>query len=258
MKQINSFYITRLLVAQHYEFHLSTATLLMETGTSVLHVADIYPEYLAAVQMQLAIINRNQHLANTALLKSIDTTRDGHLSQLFGRVDLALRSPVAAESAAAAALDTVLSPYRGIAKNEYTKETAQIRGLLRDLGTDAAAEQVNALKLGPTISAIRQTNNEFADAMEERIKLEAARTPTTYDDISTAEQRRVMDAIYHRLTQQINAFAIAAPAPTIDDYIDKQNALVEEYRRVISSQRPGGTGNESIRPTEDDEWPEER
>lgn len=257
MKQIKSFSVTHLLVGQHYEFHLSTATLITEAGAAVLHVNELFPQYLSAIQTQLAIINRNQHMINTELLETIDAKRDALLSVLFGQVRVALFSPIAADAAAGHALRILLSPYRGIGKNEYTKETAQIRGLLRDLGTDEAAAQINALKLGPIVTALRQTNNEFADAMEERVKTQAAHHVSVPTDIDTRQQQRVINDIYNRIVQQVNAYAITSTTPAIDTYIEEQNALIEQYKHVISSQRPGGSGNESISPKEEDEWPEE-
>ena len=243
MKQIKSISLTHLLVASHYEFHQSVVRLIVAATPEVLHIETQYPAYLAAVNLELQIINRNQYLTGTQKLEELDAQRDALLSRLYTQIDMAARSPIAEEKAAGEALRIIVSPYRGIARNEYTKETAQLRGLMRDLGTDAAAAHIDTLLAGPVVQKLRQANNQFAAAMEERVATEATRAQNQVD-VTTGQQRKVVDELYKNLVLIVNSFAVAMPAAAIDEFIDLVNALLDQYKRVIASQRPGGSGNE--------------
>ena len=255
MKQIKSISLSHLLVASHYEFHQSVVRLITTATPAVLHIDTQFPPYKEAVVLELEIINRNQYLANTQKLEELDTLRDALLSRLFTQIDMAARSPIATEREAGEKLRIGVSPYRGIAKNEYTKETAQMRGLLRDLGQDEYTEAIDTLTLGPVVQQLRQTNNQFSAAMEERVATEATRTQNQLD-ITTPQQRKVVDELYKNLILIVNSFAVAMPAAEIDNFIDLMNALTDQYKRVIASQRPGGSGNEKGGGKKDDETPE--
>lgn len=243
MSQIKSISLTRLLVASHNEFHLSAYKLMNAATAKVLHIETELPLYKAAIDLEMQIINYNQYLSNTQLLRELDAERSSLLSRLYTQIDMAARSPIDAEKTAGAALKIIISPYRGIANNEYTKETAQIRGLLRDLATQEALEYLGALSANTVVSMLRQANNSFAAAMEERITVEAAR-PQRQINISRYQHQKVVNRLYREIIYIINSFAIAIPTDEIDTFIDLMNALIDQYKRVIASQRPGGTGNE--------------
>ncbi|MDH6315567.1 hypothetical protein M2459_001555 [Parabacteroides sp. PF5-5] len=252
MIQIKSMNLTRLLVASHYEFHRSAEGLMRAAKPSVLHIESLLPEYQEAIDMEFKIINYNQYLTNTELLKELDRNRDRLLSRLFNHIDIAARSPIEEESIAGKALKVIVSPYRGIAHNEYSKETGQIRGLSRDLGTKEAMGHLDTLHIGDLQQKIRRANGDFASAMSERVNTESARTQRTIG-IKTTEQQRIVNDLYRQIIRMVNAFAIAEPADEIDAFIELMNAQIDQYKRVIAHQRPGGSGNEKVTPPEDEE-----
>ena len=247
MKKIKTINLSALLVASHYEYHRAVYGLITTATPAALHIEQLAPKYLTGLETELDIINRNRNLTNTGLLSDIDVERDAYLSRLFGQIDVCARSPIAAEKAAGAELRRIVAPYRGISANEYTKQTGQIRGLLRDLATDEAVGLVDTINAGAIIQQLRQSNNRFSAAMEQRITTEATRTNT---DINTNQQRVVVDDLYREIITIAGAFAVATPTTATDAFVDGLNALIDQYKRVIAGQRPGGSGNEKRRERE--------
>lgn len=230
MKQISTLSLNNLLVTTHYEYHQNVLDLIRETTPDALHIGAYVGHYEAAVAREMEIINRNRHLAKNRLLKELDTERDALLSCLYTQVDMATRSPILAEKQAGQALYIIISPYRDIPRRDYTKQTAGIDGLLRDLNTGGAVNHLDTLGASIVVQKLRQANNTFSNAMDVRIPTESARINTT---LTTEQQRRIVDTKYKNLRIIINSFAVAAPATTFDTFIDKMNALIEQYKRVI-------------------------
>lgn len=240
-KQILTFNITKLLVGAHYDFHNDVYSYITAATPEALHIEELTTGYQALIQKQLEIINRNRNVANTDELAELDKERDRWLGQLTRTVDTAAASPDATLSAAGKKLQRLLSPYRGIAGNEYTKQTSQLKGLLRDLGADEAVELTDALTLGATVQKLRKSNNDFEAKYNERITTEATRTRS---DVGTIDNRRAMDEAYRNITQIVNAYAITGATEAINAFIDKLNARIEQGKRIITRQAPGGSGNE--------------
>lgn len=239
--QIKSFAMSHLLVGAHYDFHASIYNYIRTATPEALHVETQATEYLNLLNQQLTLINQNRKIPFTEELATLDRDRDLWLGQLTTTVDTAAISPDATTSAAGKRLKNVLSPYRGIAGNEYTKQTSQVRGLLRDLGVDEMADDINALSLGPIIQKLRQANNAFAAKYDERVTTEATRTRST---VTTDENRKAIDAVYNSIVQVVNAFAIAATTTAIDTFISQANARIDLAKGVVTRQRSGGSGNE--------------
>lgn len=240
-KQIQTFSVSNLLVGSHYDFHYDVYSYIVASTPEALHVETQTPVYQDKLATQLELINRNRRVAKTQELAELDHERDRWLGQITAAIDTAALSPDATVAATGKQLQNILSPYRGISGNEYTKETSQIRGLIRDLGTDAAVDLIDALSLGQTVQKLRQANNAFNAKYDERVTSEATRSRS---EVTTDENRKAIDATYNSIVQIVNAFAIAATTAVIDAFIDKVNARIDLAKGVVSRQRAGGSGNE--------------
>lgn len=240
-KQIETFSMSRLLVGAHYDFHASVYNYIRTATPEALHIEAQAAAYLALLNQQLVLINQNKKIAFTEELAELDRDRDRWLGQLTTSVDTAAISPDATTAAAGKKLKNVISPYRGIAGNEYTKQTSQVRGLLRDLAADEMAPSIDALTLGTVIQKLRQANNVFANKYDERVTTEATRTRSA---VTAEDNRKAIDTEYQSIVQIVNAFAIAATTPAIDTFIDTVNARIDLAKGVVTRQRSGGSGNE--------------
>jgi len=241
-KKISTFSMTHLLVPTHYEFHYSVAQLIRTATPAALMIEDLVPKYTEEVTRLFEVINRQRGSEVTPQLIDTDVLRDAHLSELFNTIDAARRSAIAARQTAGLALYRVASPYRGIGANEYNKETAQIRGLLRDLGADDMAAHIDTLTLGSVVQGLRQANNKFATLMEQRNVQEGTRAASV--DISTTSQQRVVNNLYSQIIEKINAVALLQPTEAVNTFIDNLNGYVIEYKKVTANMRAGGTASE--------------
>ena len=91
--------------------------------------------------------------------EAFDQQRDDLLTNLFGVVRAQLKSPVAAVREAAKALDKGLGVYAGIQNKAVDAETAEVRGMLKDL--EHFATEVTALGLTPVTTQLKTVNDEF-------------------------------------------------------------------------------------------------
>ena len=255
-KKIEDLKLSHLLVASHYEFHRSTNTLIVETTPVVLKIDDLAPQYAAEVATLFTLVNRAQGSVMSEKIKEMDLKRDGLIGELFTIIDFAAGSQIPTRQEPGLMLKRVIAPYRGIASNEYTKETGQIRGLLRDLGaTEELIDAQDALGVAQLVQTLKQTNNKLAEYMGERSTEMGTRAATS--NTNTDEQRRIVDNLYRAIVEKVNAVAIVLPDPAIDTFIDAQNGIVLQYKHVLANQKAGGTGTEKGTSPAKPEEPEE-
>lgn len=240
-KQIITFNITKLLVGAHYDFHNDVYSYITAATSAALHIEELALAYQALIKKQLELINHNRSVAFTDELAELDKERDRWLGQLNRFVDTAVASPSTTQAEAGRKLQRILSPYRGIAGNEYTKQTSEIKGLIRDFNTSEIADLLDIISAGSTISKLREANDNFDAKYNERITAETSRTRS---DTGTADNRRALDEAYRNITQIVNAYAITGATDMINDFIDKLNARIEQGKRILARQAPGGSGNE--------------
>ena len=87
---------------------------------------------------------------------------------------------------------------------------------------------IRLLDLNGLVTQIEQYNNNVYELMVGRIETESKKTK-----INTLAEVVIC----------INTAAIS-PDTDVDELVERTNALIEEYRRVISRMQPGGPGNE--------------
>lgn len=245
-KKINSFGISNLLVASHYEFHRTTDSSITAATPAALLVDDLAPQYKAEVKTLFALVNRATGSALSKQIAELDKERDGLLSELFSIVDAAAASRLETRNKPGAELKRIIAPYRGIAANEYTKETGQIRGLIRDLSPDPVFDLCETLAITPLVDNLTLANNKLAELMDDRSN--EAGTRAAVNHVNTDEQRKLVDTIYRQIVEKVNAVAILQPTPAVETFIDKQNGTIIQYKNVLAHQRAGGTGTEAREP----------
>lgn len=241
-KRIETLSLTKLLVATHYEYHRMVNVLIMSTTPAALKLEQLAPSYQAELDILFDVINRSRGSVLTQQIADLDRDRNIALGELFTIIDFAERSIVPDRKEAGLKLKRIIAPYRGIAGNEMNKKTAQIRGLLRDMGTDDIVDALDVLVMGVLVQSLRKTNNQVATLIEERAKQLSARAVSV--PVTTIEQRRVVDEIYASIVERVNAAQVIESTPVIEKFIDDMNGYVMEYKKVISQMRPGGTGLE--------------
>ena len=247
MEQIKSLSLTALLVGSHAEFHTSVLSLITATTPEVLFIKVFFSDYQREVEKLLSLVNKSNRLPQTKELKEADNGRDAYLRRLFKSVKDLMKSPSSDEKEAAEKIWNVIVSYKGIMENEINKETAQIRGLFRDLETEELEAALKYVFLDDIIGRMKTYNDIVVEEMDKRVKLESKK-----QKIDTAEQRKIVNDLYASIVRQVNAFAIAMPSEEVDEFILSLNSLIDEYKRVISHMQPGGTGNEKVNKKSDE------
>ena len=193
----------------------------------------------AASELLASIVNRERAFVATATLAEADDVRDRASGVIGQVVNAYLISPVAEKKAAATLLDAKMSPYRGIRKHEYTKQTAKTRGMLAML--DAEAEAVAALGLTEEVEAVREANAAFDTEFLK--KTEEMSSRMTQSDVKSEDAVNEANALYQDIVQTVNAYAIVQPSDEINTFIASVNGLVGTYSSIAGSASKGGSAS---------------
>ena len=129
--------MSRMSIGSCCDFHTKVNACITTATPAALHVTEKATAYTAAIELLSFIVNRERAFVSTVTLAEADDTRDRGSGVIAQVVNAYLTSPVADKRAAAILLNAKMSPYRGIRKHEYTKQTAETRGMLAMLD-DAA------------------------------------------------------------------------------------------------------------------------
>ena len=151
-------------------------------------------------------------------------------------------SPVAEKQAAAMLLDPQLSPYRGIRNHEYTKQTAEIKGMLAILALEENMDALQTLGLTEEVEALREANAAFEAAfLAKGLEMNAK---SQLSDIDTKTLLNETNALYQEIVKIVNAYAIVDTNAGVREFITKVNGLVGMYANIAGSAQTVGTAPE--------------
>ena len=239
MKQIVTFYQTRLLASASLEYHTTALNIITGFGSVVSNLGKLTDDYREAIELQQRAANKHRTLVNTNAITEKDKLRDVYISRFFKILNDLLISPVAVEKAAATTIFSVVARFRGVSGYERNKQTGEVRNMILTLKQPDIWDAAGTLNMRLIIEQIENANLEFEREMNIRIEGEAQKVK-----LNAAQQRKATESIYTQVVQKINAVAVVSPSNETDSCIDRLNALIEEYNRTIASMRIGGTGNE--------------
>ena len=184
----------------------------------------------------------------TEQMKAFDQQRDDLLTNLFGVVRAQLKSPVAAVREAAKALDKGLGVYAGIQSKAVDAETAEVRGMLKDL--ERFATEVTALGLAPVTAQLKTVNDEFQ-------KVYNTRQEKAVDQKMPAlsEVRPQTDAVFGVVCRYIEASYLFATTDDdralIERLVDRMNQESDHFKtshkQSMAQKKPTPTPEEENR-----------
>ena len=248
MKEIKSFKMTKLLGLASVEFHSFVTSILLIFEGVFDSFKDLIDEYAKSVDLQRQAGNKNMRLANTDALNEKDKVRDAFISRFFKSVKDFQRSPDTGEKKAANIIYNEISRFEGLTSYEKNKETGFVKNLLTSLQLPDVWNAVNTLRLETLYEQIAKANADFEQEMNIRFEGELQK-----DDLNARQQRKTTEDLYNKVVKYVNAHGLVNPSSDIDECIDRMNVLIDEYERTISHMRPGGSGNESLPKTDDDD-----
>lgn len=237
--QIRSFGMSKMSLGSCSDFHNKVVEFINQASAAELHIEGKLTSYQAAIQRLAAIVNRQMAFVSTPEMKTTDRTRDNASGTISGVTNAYTTSPVETKRIAAQLLSAYLSPYKGIRNHEYSKQTAEVNGMLAALATEEAAEAIEILGLKEEVDALRTANAAFEAAFLKKTAEMSGRLQGS--DVSSAALVAEANTLYQDIVQVVNAYAIVQPSEAILTFIDNINGLVGVYSRIAGGSSSGGS-----------------
>lgn len=240
--QIRSCPLSRLTIGSASDFHTNVLAAITATTPTVLHIETLEPNYKQLVEQLASVVNRQRSYVSTKKLNELDDLRDNGSGFIFNVLDANKTCLIAAKVDAANRLLAQISAYRGMRNHEYSKQSAELRGMLAVLEAAENAADVETLSIGPDIEALR----EVADEFEAAFKAKAAEASAHADQSDLDSKALASDAAkaYENIVQIVNAYAIVQPTDELLGFINEVNGFVEVYAQIANGSTSGGTSPE--------------
>ena len=228
MMQLDSSYCGRYANSHHLQFQFNMYELVKAVDKLKLHLTDeLLKTWADCLELETELNKQATATVQTEQMKALDKQRDDLLTNLFGVVRAQLKSPVAAVREAAKALDKGLSVYAGIQSKAVDAETAEVRGMLKDL--ERFATEVTALGLAPVTAQLKAVNEKFQTVYNERqVKAVNEKLP------ALKEVRTMTDAVFDVVCRYIEASYLLAATDEdrnlIERLVDQINQEVDHFK----------------------------
>lgn len=192
-----------------------------------MHIENQIADYTAEVETLASIVNRRRAFISTAAMKETDNTRDKAIGVISRITGVYIDSPIAEKSSAARLVNLHISPYKGIGRHEYTKQTAEVKGMLSVLDKSEIKSALAVLGLTAETEALRKANAAFEEAFLGKTVEVGSRT--TQSDIKSVDVLEKISALYSGIVQTVNAYAIVQPSDEIKKFVTSMNGLIGAY-----------------------------
>ncbi len=219
-KSIKEIGFTKLTNAEHLNFHTEVKMYVEKCGVGNISCTKELPLYIEELEKEASIINRQSASALTESLDAKDTERDELLSYLFISVSNAKNSPVPTHKDAHQHLSVVLAPFKGIAQETHSRESAQIISLIKELNEKSLEQHIRNLALDNIIDLVEKANNEY-------IELDQQRTADVPSKRETNELRSQIDDIYRTIKAKAEGTVLLMSNPNAEKLIVNLNNLVD-------------------------------
>ena len=252
--QIKSFAMSHMTIGSCKEFHDNVLDLILAATAAELHIEALEPAYSQAVAQLAGIVNRQRAYISTARLADTDKVRDNAVGTINSVVNAYQTTPVEAKRQAARLLGPQLAAYKGIRQHEYSKETAEIKGMLGVLQAEDNQAAVSLLGLDDEVTALAEANAAFEAAFKGKQQEKSTRM-----DVEDLESEQVVgqaNALYEQIVQTVNAYAIVQPTDKLLAFINDLNGVVGVYADIVDGATSGGSTPDGSGSTDPEPTPE--
>ena len=214
--------------SHHLQFMFNVYALVKAGDKLKLHLTDeLLKSWNDCIELETELNKQATATVHTEQMAALDRQRDTLLTNLFGIVRVQLKSPVQAVKEAAQKLDKVLGVYAGIQSKAADAETAEVRGLLKDL--ERYTTEATALGLTPVTTELKTINEKFQTIYNERqVKVVDAKLPPL------AEVRPQTDAVFNAVCHYIEASYLLAATEDdrtpIERLVDQINQEIDHFK----------------------------
>ncbi|WP_311442819.1 DUF6261 family protein [Hoylesella enoeca] len=214
--------------SHHLQFQFNVYELVKAVDKQKLHLTDeLLKIWADCLELETELNKQATATVQTEQMKALDKQRDDLLTNLFGVVRAQLKSPVQAVRDAAKALDKALGVYTGIQFKAVDAETAEVRGLLKDL--ERFGSEVTALGLAPVTTQLKSVNDEFQQTYATRQEKAVERKLPALTEV-----RPQTDAVFAAVCRYIEASYLFATTDEdrtmIERLVDRMNQESEHFK----------------------------
>ena len=214
--------------SHHLQFQFNMYELVKAVDKQKLHLTDeLLKTWADCLELETELNKQATATVYTEQMKAFDQQRDDLLTNLFGVVRAQLKSPVAAVREAAKALDKGLGVYAGIQSKAVDAETAEVRGMLKDL--ERFATEVTALGLAPVTAQLKTVNDEFQKVYNTRQEKAMDQKMPALSEI-----RAMTDAVFGVVCRYIEASYLLAATEDdrtpIERLVDQINQEIDHFK----------------------------
>ena len=214
--------------SHHLQFMFNVYALVKAVDKLKLHLTDeLLKSWGDCIDMETELNKVANATLHAEQMAALDRQRDTLLTNLFGVIRVQLKSPVQAVKEAAQKLDKALGVYAGIQNKAADAETAEVRGLLKDLERFSA--EMTALGLAPVVAELKAVNEKFQTIYNERqVKAVDEKLP------ALKEVRTMTDAVFDAVCHYIEASYLLAATDEdrspIERLVDQINQEVDHFK----------------------------
>ena len=214
--------------SHHLQFMFNVHALVKAVDKLKLHLTDeLLKSWADCIDMETELNKVANATLHAEQMAALDRQRDTLLTNLFGIIRVQQKSPVQAVAESARKLNKALAVYLGIQSKAADAETAEVRGLLKDLERFSA--EMTALSLAPVMAELKAVNEKFQTIYNERqVKAVDEKLP------ALKEVRAMTDAVFGVVCRYIEAsYLLAATeddrAP-IERLVDQINQEIDHFK----------------------------
>ena len=214
--------------SHHLQFMFNVYALVKAGDKLKLHLTDeLLKSWGDCIDMETELNKVATATLHAEQMAALDRQRDTLLTNLFGVIRMQQKSPVQAVAESARKLNKALAVYLGIQGKAADAETAEVRGLLKDLERFSA--EMTALSLAPVMAELKAVNEKFQTIYNERqVKAVDEKLP------ALKEVRAMTDAVFGVVCRYIEASYLLAATEDdrslIERLVDQINQEIDHFK----------------------------
>ena len=214
--------------SHHLQFMFNVYALVKAGDKLKLHLTDeLLKSWADCIDMETELNKVANATLHAEQMAALDRQRDTLLTNLFGVIRVQQKSPVQAVAESARKLNKALAVYLGIQSKAADAETAEVRGLLKDL--ERFSTEMTALGLAPVVAELKAVNEKFQTVYKERqLKAVDEKLP------ALKEVRTMTDAVFNAVCHYIEASYLLAATDEdrspIERLVDQINQEVDHFK----------------------------
>ena len=214
--------------SHHLQFMFNVHALVKAVDKLKLHLTDeLLKSWADCIDMETELNKVANATLHAEQMAALDRQRDTLLTNLFGVIRVQQKSPVQAVKEAAQKLDKALGVYAGIQNKAADAETAEVRGLLKDLERFSA--ELTALGLAPVVAELKAVNEKFQTVYNER------QTKAVDEKLPALKEVRTMtDAVFDVVCHYIEASYLLAATDEdrspIERLVNQINQEIDHFK----------------------------